>query len=321
MIYPVRILLFCSVLWMAGCDQPAHRDNLNENQPEAISLLGKELYPNMPAESKRKHEQELEQAMSAYSTNPGKLENIIWLGRRTAYLMHYNESIRIYENGLKKFPDSYELLRHLGHRQITVRKFDEAIKNLTKAAALAEGKPMEIEPDGIPNKLNTPLGNIHFNIWYHLGLAHYLKGEFEEARSAYERCMEFSNNNDLLVATSDWLYMTLMKLGKRDEAARVLDSIKVGMKVIENESYYNRLMMYKGNLKPGDLLNKELISGSEDLELVLATQGYGVGNYHMMNGDTARSIEIFSEVVNGSYWPAFGYIASEAELARINTKN
>lgn len=33
----------------------------------------------------------------------------------------------------------------------------------------------EFEPDGIPNALNPPLTLPHRNIWYHLGLAYYLK--------------------------------------------------------------------------------------------------------------------------------------------------
>ena len=52
-------------------------------------------------------------------------------------------------------------------------------------------------------------------------------------------------------------------------------------------------------------------------DLEIATVGYGLGNWHFYNGDRARAEEYFRRIVAGKYWPAFGFIASEAELARL----
>ena len=41
----------------------------------------------------------------------------------------------------------------------------------------------KIEPDGQPNARNIPTSTLNSNIYYHLGLAQYLKGEFEAALS------------------------------------------------------------------------------------------------------------------------------------------
>jgi hypothetical protein len=81
------------------------------------------------------------------------------------------------------------------------------------------------------------------------------------------------------------------------------------MTILENDSYFRRLLMYKGEIPADSLL-------SSDSELDLATQGYGVGNWYLYNGDPGRAFAIFRNVASGSYWPAFGFIASEAELAR-----
>ena len=48
----------------------------------------------------------------------------------------------------------------------------------------------------------------------------------------------------------------------------------------------------------------------------LATYGYGVGHWYLVNGQRARAREIFERVVSGAQWPAFGFMAAEAELAR-----
>ena len=118
-----------------------------------------------------------------------------------------------------------------------------------------------------------------------------------------------TNNDDSLVAASDWLYMTYRRLGRGAEAARVLEPIREKMDILENDVYHKRLLMYKGLVTPESLLATE---GADALQL--ATQGYGVGNWYLYNGDKARAREIFERIVQGSSWSAFGFIAAEADL-------
>ena len=179
-----------------------------------------------------------------------------------------------------------------------------------------QGVPLEIEPDGQPNKLNQPLSSTQFNVWYHLGLAHYLKGEFDLAEKAYLECMNVSDNDDLITATVDWLYMTYRRAGKTEEASKLLEKITDTMTIIENDSYFKRLNLYKGKLPVDSVLS--VSKSNEDIELALATQGYGVGNWYLYNGDTTNAIEIFKRVVGGQHFSAFGFIAAEADLARLS---
>lgn len=284
-------------------------------KPEAKSLDGRKLYPMKLSESTQaKYDKLLAEAQKNYDANPEDLNNTIWLGRRTAYLGHYQKAIKIFTKGLKKHPDSPELYRHRGHRYISIRQFDKAIKDFEKAADLAAGRDLEIEPDGLPNKLNIPLSNLQFNIYYHWGLAHYLKGEFEKAVPIYQKCMEFSDNDDLVTATADWLYMTYRRLGQEDKADDVLQKIHSDMKIVENDAYFKRLLMYKGEIASSELLDLE--NEDPDQLLNLVTQGYGVGNWYFYNGDEAKAREIFQKIVDTAYWSAFGYVAAEADLFR-----
>lgn len=178
-----------------------------------------------------------------------------------------------------------------------------------------EGKELIIEEDGMPNKLNIPLSNIQFNVWYHLGLAHYLKGDWEKALEAYTECLKVSDNDDLMVATLDWYYMTLMKMGKIAEAIEAIAVVTPNMTIIENDAYYKRIMMYKGQVAPENLLNVD--ANEQDQRLQYVTQGYGLGNYYLNKGDTAQAERIFQNVLDTGYWSAFGYIASEMELAKL----
>ncbi len=296
-----------------GCQSKI--ETASQAVPEVKSLNGKILLPpqDSPA-SKAKKDSLLAIARQDFEADPDNLQNIIWLGRRTAYLWNYQDAINIFTEGLKKFPDSPELYRHRGHRYVTIRQFDRAIADFENAARLAEGRPLEIEPDGIPNKLNQPLSNLHFNIYYHWALAHYLKGDFEKADSLYQITMKWSDNPDLMVATADWQYMTWRRLGKNDEAAQLITNIPDTLQLIENDSYYNRLLMYKGLKKPEDLL--DFTKNDLDAQLDLVTQGYGVGNWYFYHGELEKATEVFHKILDTEHWSAFGYIAAEADLAR-----
>jgi tetratricopeptide (TPR) repeat protein len=280
--------------------------------PEAYSLLGLEYYAPEPPNPKL--DSNLTIAKKNFDADPSE-ENYIWLGRRTAYLTRYNEAIQIFSDGIEKFPNSYKLFRHRGHRYLSQRKFDAALYDFKKAAELMPAAPLEIEPDGAPNKLNIPLSSTQFNVWYHLALAHYLKGDFAEAEKAYLECMKVSNNDDLITATVDWLYMTYRREAKTEEAKQLLEKITPTMTIIENDSYFKRLNMYKGLLPPDSVLS--VSSSDADVELALATQGYGVGNWYLYNGDTTQALSIFEKVVGGKHFSAFGFIAAEADLARL----
>ena len=239
--------------------------------------------------------------------------NTIWLGRRYAYLYDYKKAIDVFTEGIGRFPESYKLHRHRGHRHISIRAFSKAIIDFEKAYSLMPKDIQETEPDGAPNKLNIPLSNTQFNVLYHLGLANYLKGKFSHAAIIYKECMKYSGNPDLQVATADWLYMSLRRQGETEEAQAFLETIDLSMEIIENDSYLKRLKMYKGELPAADLLKES----GDDVALSLATQGYGLGNWYLYEGDTTKAIEIFERVVDGTSWSAFGYIAAEAELKRL----
>jgi tetratricopeptide (TPR) repeat protein len=281
--------------------------------PEATSLFGKPLVSAPPTgETRTRLEADLAKAQADYDRDPSSAEAAIWLGRRLAYLGRFRDAIDAYTRGIAKHPSEPRLYRHRGHRYITVRKFEDAIADLRRASQLVAGKPDEVEPDGAPNKAGIPRSTLQSNIWYHLGLAHYLKGDFRGALASYQEGMKVSRvNDDMLVATADWLYMTLRRLKRDDEAKRVLEPIKEQMDILENGAYHARLLMYKGQRTPESVLN---LNTADDVQI--ATQGYGVGNWYLVNGDKTKAKAIFDRVVAGRAWPAFGFIAAEADLKR-----
>jgi dipeptidyl aminopeptidase/acylaminoacyl peptidase len=291
-----------------GAAKPAATD-----APEATSLLGRPLTaPALSAERERTLETNLEAATAEFVKSPDDADAIIWLGRRTAYLGRFRDAIDVYTRGLARHPRDARLLRHRGHRYLTVREIDKAVADLQRASELIRNAPDQVEPDGEPNARNIPTSTLHFNVWYHLGLARYLKGDFAGAESAYRECLAVSRDNpDRLVAASDWLYLTLRRLGKEREAAALLTPITKDMAVIENTAYWNRLLLYKG-VKTADELRAAVASPVD-----AATYGYGIATWHLVNGRADLARTLYQENVGNPQWPAFGVLASEAELARM----
>ncbi|UCF41036.1 MAG: hypothetical protein JSW43_01470 [Gemmatimonadota bacterium] len=310
-----RVIVMLSLVTLTwACGEPGARElPVLPGGAEAVTLLGDTVSPPaLTLEVRQEREARLAQARRAWEAAPENADSIIWLGRRLAYLGRYREAIEVYTAGLSQHPGDARLYRHRGHRYITLRDFDAAIEDLAYAARLVAGQADEVEPDGLPNERGIPTSTLQSNIWYHLGLAHYLKGDFERAATSYRMCLGVSATEDMVVATSHWLYMTLRRLDREEEAEAVLQPIHADMDIIENDGYHRLLLMYKGELTPEDLRQD---TGSDD-PLADATMGYGVGNWHLYNGRPGEAEAVFRRILAGDQWAAFGYLAAEAELAR-----
>ena len=274
---------------------------------------------------KERSSRTLSAAQKNYEKN-ATLANTVWYGRVLGFRYQFDEAIKIFSDGLERYPDGFELYRQRGHRYISTRQFDTALTDLKKAAELIEGMNLWMEPDGPVNELPVPPASIQFNTYYHLGLAHYLLRDWHGAEEAFRNCHQWIVKDDYnsLTACIDWLYMTLRRSGKVDDAQALLDEVPEGLKddqFIEGPSYYRRIQMYRGELSPESLLNPD--KGNQEihsLDTIYATQGYGVGNWYLYHGDITRAKEVFERIMQIRSTSAFGYIAAEQDLADIKKK-
>jgi tetratricopeptide (TPR) repeat protein len=274
--------------------------------------------PEPSPEARAEMERKLAEARAAYKKNPRDADALIWLGRRTAYLGRFDEAIAVFTEGVRKHPLDARMYRHRGHRYVTTRRFDEAVKDLKRAAELVAGRPDEVEPDGQPNARGVPTSTLNSNVWYHLGLAYYVKGDFKSALGAYRECMKFSKNADMVAATAHWLYMTLRRLKRDEEARQVLELVRDDAEIIENHDYQRLIMMYKGRLTPEALLEE---AAKKPDSVGYATVAYGVGNFYYYTGRPEKARKTFFEIVEKSpQRTSFGYIAAEAELRHAGKK-
>jgi tetratricopeptide (TPR) repeat protein len=293
---------------LAGCAKSGRDSAILPPVPagaQAMTLAGRPLAAAAPAPAVL---DKCDAARKAAEAAPADADKLVWHGRWAAYAGDYREAIRIFTGGIRKFPGDARFYRHRGHRYITIRAFDWAIRDLEKAAALIEGKPDEIEPDGNPNPRGIPVSTLHSNIRYHLGLAYYLKGDLEKARRVYVKGLATAPNDDMRVATTHWLWMTLRRLGRGEEAARALEPIRPDLDIIENTVYHRLCLFYEGELAEAE------VAGAGGEATTNDAAAYGLGNWRFVSGDAAGAKRIFSRILEGPSWASFGYIAAEAAM-------
>ena len=247
------------------------------------------------------------EAKALSEAEPDNADLLIWYGRRAAYLGKYDEAIPLYTRGIEAFPEDPRFLRHRGHRYISTRQFDKAIADLERAAEMIEGTENKIEPDGLPNARGIPVSTLHGNIYYHLGLAYYLKHEYESAFNAYLKCRNSGSNADNLASSTHWLYMIQRRLGNKEKADAMLEPITGGADIIENFSYYKLCRFYQGEL-PIDSLQGSAGSPSSD------AMKYGMGNWYFYNDNHDTAKEVWQEILDGQSSNSFGYIAAESDF-------
>ena len=316
----VVTMVILASLAAAGCgDDARDADALHEavdvssllpevpDGAQAVSLLGEELVAGPPS---AKLVDDVRAARAAYEAAPDDADAIIWYGRRVGYTQDYRRAIQIFSEGVAKFPKDARMYRHRGHRYISIRELDRAIADFGVAMELIEGTEDEVEPDGAPNPAGIPVSTLHSNIYYHLGLAHYLKGDLEAALRIYDIALAETPNDDMRVATTHWAYMSHRLLGQDDAAAALLEPIHADMNVIESMAYHQLCLLYKGEGEIATALSAGITPAGGDSAM------YGVGNWHYYNGRKAEAKAMFERMIADSGWASFGRIAAESDLSR-----
>ncbi len=279
-----------------------------EKALQAYSLSGKPLYATSP---EPKVLAKSDSIINSISSKHELTENdFIDIGKQLVATARYKEAVDNYTEGLKKFPDSFKLLRLRGHRYLTLRKLDLVVKDLLKARTLIKSQPDSWEVDA--NGKNTD--TYQHQIEYHLGVYYFLKASYKEAVAAFEKSLKEAHQGNEIVGTTDWLYNSYQRNGQKKEAEKLLTTISPDFKADQDQAYFRRILLYKGIIKPNELVDETMLP--EKMNVQDVTKLYGLANWYGYQDNKQKAKELYSKIVQSSSWPAFAYLASETELLK-----
>lgn len=231
-------------------------------------------------------------AQAASDADPRNVDKLIALGIAQSGPRQMREAIATFTRAIAIDPKNAILYRWRGHRHLSVREFDAAAADFAKGLAL---------------------DSTVYGIWYHLGVMRFVKGDFNGAAAAFARAQPRAPDAGELAGSTDWLWMSLARAGRKAEGdamlARRLDSLATTV------AYHTRLRLYRGEIPPDSVFTP-----ADTSDVQVATLSYGLGNWYLVRGDTANARKYFEKSVASGGWPAFGFIASEAELARMRKR-
>ena len=298
-------LCFSSIVIIAACQPNTDREKSSSDSMDR-SVAQKDTANLQSPEEK------YELARQKYEENTSDPDALIWYGRRAAYLGNYEEAIEIYSTGIERHPQDARLYRHRGHRYISTRQYDKAIQDLERAVDLIEDQEDKVEPDGLPNSRNIPLTTLHGNIWYHLGLAYYLKNDMDNALRAFSNRSVTVRYDDNIVSGAYWLYMILSRQGKTEEANAAISKVHKDMDIIENTSYHKMCLFYKGLIPETELKSDDPKSSSGNV------YSYGLGNWYLFEKqDTLQAKKYYDPLLENGNKYSFAYLAAESDWERI----
>jgi tetratricopeptide (TPR) repeat protein len=248
---------------------------------------------------------DLAAARAAWERHPANVDSIVWYGRRVGYTGDFAAAVAIYTEGLRLHPDEPHLLRHRGHRYLSLRDFAAAIADLERAREVTSGRPDEVEPDGQPNARGIPTSTLHSNIRYHLALGHFLQGNFGQAASLWEEDAKLAANLDQRVAATLWWVLSLARMQDFGAVRAALAPVRADWDIIENGSYHQLLLWMKREVTDAALLD-QMKSPIER-----QTIGNGMAQWHFAAGRRGPAESSVRGVLSTGPSASFGYLAAE----------
>ncbi|HZQ90991.1 MAG TPA: tetratricopeptide repeat protein [Terriglobales bacterium] len=231
-----------------------------------------------------------DRALSLAPVNPeyhlGKCHALAALGKHNQAIPECSEALRLR-------PAYADALRDRGHYYLNLGNVAAGLADLRKAEKIA------------PNDRG---------VYYHLGVGNYIKGDFAAAANAFQKCLDLGKQSDETTECIAWLYPSLFRAGRKQDAAALLARFQPDPKLIGHPVWYqDRILLMKGDKKEEELLPEMNSEGN----LSVTSVAYSIGLWHLLNGRNDKAKEYFEKAVATKYTPPWGYRCSESELKRM----
>lgn len=294
-----------------------------EGSLQGTSLLGKPMVTTQTRNANVAATETLDraarEAKAAFEANM-TADNATWYGRILFYQGYSKESAAVYDQALKRFPNSAKLLRHRAHRAFSLREFDKSIELGLKAAKLYENQPLEREKPG-PDYFPGDPDVVQYYLYYHLGQAYFAKHDFDNAAKWFAKSAEsaaFTHDVEARTANGYWEYLSLARGGKLREAQKLLDNYDLTLFEVHpkggSDTYFDGLQLFKGHRATDSFFSdKDSGRAFATADGVAASTAYSLANYYILSGEPEKAKPWLKRSINVDSWGFFARIQAEAD--------
>ena len=261
--------------------------------PVTASLAAPAIAEGVALQRSGNHEGAVASFDHAIAIDPRLADAHLLRCRSLAALRRYDDALAACGVALQIQPGNAEALRDRGHYLLNAGQVDAALGDLREADSLSRGDR---------------------GVFYHLGLAYYLEGDFANAAAAYERCVDASTSDGARIECRAWLLPSLLRAGRRKEARSLLARVSKVPVSGHTALYLDRLLLFKGLRTEAELVATMPSEGP----VTEATVGYSIGVWHLLNGRPEAARTYFRRSIDSKLASSWGARASEAELRRLD---
>jgi tetratricopeptide (TPR) repeat protein len=212
--------------------------------------------------------------------------------RSLAGLRRHEEAVAACSESLRLKPNGAEALRDRGHYYLNLGRIELGLADLQRAESMTKDDR---------------------GVYYHLGMAHYLRGDFAAAATAYEGCQRNSSDEGARTECQAWLYPSLVRAGREAQARDLLRGITSTSLPGHPGNYLDRLLLFSGARTEAQVAATMSAEGA----LSETTVGYTLGLWHLLQGRSERARPYFQRVLDTGYTTSWGYRAAASEMQRL----
>ena len=227
--------------------------------------------------SSKDYEGAAEQTEQALLADPSNVDEWQMLSSLYYQVDENDKAFSAVERALHYFPDNSPLLLMYGSRQLIDGNYDEALKNLDKAAETADSTNL----------------NLLSNIYMTIGDVYYRKNDWDKSEEAYEKSLEYDPDNSMTL--NNWAYYLAEQEKDLDKALEMIDRA-----VRLDPSNVNALDSYAWV----HFKRKEYAEARKMIELALEADGENsaevlehAGDIYFMNGEPDLALEFWEKAL------------------------
>jgi tetratricopeptide (TPR) repeat protein len=228
----------------------------------------------------------------AIADAPGDADAHLLRCRALAGLRRHEDAVAACTEAVRLEPLNPEALRDRGHYYLNLGRVEPALADLIRAESLTKSDR---------------------GIYYHLGMAHYLKGDFVSAAAAFGACSKNSSDEGERIECQAWQYPSLRRAGRDEDARTLLGSITARSLAGHPGNYLDRLLLFTGARSEQEVADTMSVEGA----LSETTVGYSLGLWHLLQGRPAQARSYFQRVLATGYTTSWGYRAAASDMARL----